>query len=523
MFKEKIKELFDCKLKIVSIIVSLFWLILYFATGSAIFDKMWNTSPALPIIGGILGILPFLVVTANLLFFKIKIIDIFLTFTCVIFSIVHFGFFAFVLSKFRYFLNAGLPYFITIGLFALIAFFVFAYPKLNKLLKQITAAVLAIVVLIICIVCLFDATPFYLEPSATVFAVEDEYQIAFSTSHKSIGAIKVGDTTYYDSNDGQNNVSTLHKIVVPQNKLDNTKRYTILTQGVHINTAYMPSKGKSISKDFDFRPIDESDGLQIYNLSDTHECIEGPGNAGRFFGEKLDLLILNGDVINEVSTESQVAIIYKTAHKVTGGTLPVIFTRGNHECNGKLAANLDKYVGATSDGMYFKYNIGNTLSMLVLDTANDMGDDNSLISPIANFAPLREAQTEWIRQNQDWNNSTFNFVIAHMSYPLSGYLDEHCAWHDWAKQLVDLTKGKTDLLLSGHSHRADIHMPNLGENLIADYPVLRGSLRSDKFTDREGVSPNEFIGTAIEINGNQINIKFTNSKHKVIKEINSIK
>lgn len=527
MFKEKIKEFFkeffDTKLKIAATIVSLAWFILYFATGSAIFSKMWNTSPALPIIGGIFAIVPIVIQIVNLFFFKNKWVSIYNIVVSIIFAIVHFLFFAFVLSKLSYFLSAGTPYFITIGLFALIGFFVFGYPKLKKLYKQITASAITIAIFIICIVCLFDATPFYLEPSATVFAVEDEYQIAFSTSHKSIGAIEIDGTKYYDASDGENNVSTLHKIAVPGNVLDNAKKYTILTQGVHLNTAYLPTKGKKISKEFTFRPIDESDGIQIYNLSDTHECLSGPGKAGSYFGDKLDLLILNGDVINEVSTESQVSIIYKTAFKVTGGTRPVIYTRGNHECNGKLAANLSKYVGSTENGMYYTYNIGNSVSMLILDTNNDMADSNALISPIANFEQIRRAQTEWIKENSDWNKSTFNFVIAHMSYPLSGYLDEHCSWHDWAKELVELTNGKTDLLISGHSHRADFHPVNSEENKFANYPVLRGSLRSNKYTDREGVSPNEFTGTAIEINGTNISIKFTNAKHECKKEITSLK
>lgn len=522
MFKQKIKEIFDTKLKIAATIISLFWFVLYFATGSAIFDKMWNTSPALPIIGGIFAIIPIVIQIVNLLFLKNKWVNIYNIVVSVIFSIVHFLFFAFVLSKLSYFMTAGLPYFITVGLFAIIAFFAFGYPKLSKLFKQITAASIALIIFIICIVCLFDATPFYLEKSATVFAVEDEYQIAFSTSHKSIGAIEIDGTKYYDAKDGQNNVSTLHKISVPSDVLDNAKKYNIITQGVHLNTAYLPSKGKTITKTFEFRPIDESDGIQIYNLSDTHECISGPGKAGSYFGDKLDLLILNGDIINEVSSENQISIIYKTAYKVTGGTRPVIFTRGNHECNGKLAVDLAKYVGSTKNGMYYTYNIGSSVSMLILDTNNDMADDNKLIEPIANFAPLRKAQSEWLKQNPNWNNSTFNFVVAHMSYPLSGYQNENCSWHDWAKELVDLTNGKTDLLLSGHSHRADIHMPNSEENKVADYPVLRGSLRSNKYTDREGVSPNEFTGTAIEINGSKINIKFVNANHSVQKEITSL-
>ena len=56
------------------------------------------------------------------------------------------------------------------------------------------------------------------------------------------------------------------------------------------------------------------------------------------------------------------------------------------------------------------------------------------------------------------------------------------------------------------------------DNAIAPYPVLRGSIRSNRYADREGVSPAEFTGTAIEIKDGKINIKFTNAKKQIMKE-----
>lgn len=518
---ERLKKIFDTKLKIFSFIFSAMWFILYFALGVAIFGKMWNTSPSLPIVGGVIAIIPIVLCLVNLLFLKNKIIDIGIITVSLIFSLGYFFIFAFILSKLNYFLITGVPYFIIVGILALIAFFTLVYPKIRKSLQKFTAISIAIFVILISMVCLLDITPFYLSGGATVFAVEDEYQIAFSTSHKSIGSIEIDGKHYYDQTNGENNVGKLHKITVPKQELDSKKTYSIVTQSVIFNTAYVPSNGRIITKDYTFRPIDESDGLQIYNLSDTHECVAGPSKAGSWFGDKLDLLILNGDIINDVSSEFQIEIIYKLANKITNGSIPVIFTRGNHECNGKLATNLDKYVGSTHNGLYYTYTIGSSVSMLVLDTNNDMSDDNKLIRPIANFDVVRREQSEWIKQNINWNEGyEHSFVIAHMAYPLTGYVADDCAWSDWAKELITLTNGRTELALCGHSHRADYILPNTEDNKIADYPVLRGSLRSNKFMNKEGVSPNEFTGTAIEIVGSNINIKFTNAKKQVLKEFN---
>ncbi|MDE6441862.1 MAG: metallophosphoesterase [Clostridia bacterium] len=515
--KDKFKDILHSKLSLSAYILSGIWLLLYFALGAAIFSKMWNTSPALPFFGAVLAFLPLVALVLNTALGRNRIVEILVICACPALALLYFFFFAFVLSKLNYFLIEGAPYFITAGLFAFVAFFVFAFPRLNKLFKRISAIGISVIIFIICLVCLFDATPFYISGGTTVFAVDDEYQIAFATSHKSIASVTVGDTVYYDQTNGQNNVSTLHKISVPASELESSREYSINTQGVILNYAYLPSNGIKIQKSYPFRPVDESDGLQIYNLSDTHECVSGPAHAGIWFNDKLDLLILNGDIINDVSSEYQISLIYKLAHSITGGKVPVIYTRGNHECNGKLANDFGKYVGCAERGFYYTYKAG-SLSMVVLDTNNDMADDKALIRPIANFAEVRKQESEWLK-NLDWQDGQYNFVIAHMAYPLSGYVSDNCHWSGWAKELISLTDG-ADLALCGHSHKTDYAEVGTWDNAIANYPVLRGSIRSNRYSDREGVSPAEFTGTAIEIKDGKINVKFTNTKKQILKEFN---
>ena len=515
--KEKFKELLKNKLEFSALIISALWLVLYFALGAAIFKNMWRTSPAIVFTGVVVALVPLIAEILNILIFKKRWLDITVICVCPALMLGYFFFFAFVVSKLTYFLIAGKPYFITAGLIALVAFLVFLFPRLPKIGKRISAIALSCILLIICLVGVFGATPFYISGGATVFAVDGEYQIAFATSHKSVGAVEVGGKTYYDQTNGENNVSTLHKISVPASELDGAKAYTILTQGTALNTAYIPSKGAKIQKQYSFRPADETDGLQIYNLSDTHEVITGPANAGSYFGDKLDLLILNGDIINDVSSEYQISLIYKLAHRITKGTRPVVYTRGNHECNGSLAADFGKYVGCADRGFYYTLKVGSTLSLLVLDTNNDMSDGNSLISPIANFDGVRTAELEWLEAQSGWNDCDYNFVIAHMAYPLSGYLSEKCQWSDFANELVKLTQG-ADLAVCGHSHCTDFKLAGGDDNAVADYPVLRGSIRSNSRSYGEGVSALAFTGTAIEIKGGAVNIAFTNAKKQVIKE-----
>lgn len=514
---ERLKKLFDNKLRAFSAVASAVWLALYFGLGAVIFKNMWYTSPALPILTTIAALLPPAAALLNIFIFKNRIADISVINAAALFSVGYFLFFAFVISKLTYIFIAGKPYFITAGLFGLTAFLIFAFPRFKKTIKQVCAIILAAVMFTVCTVCVFGAPPFYISGGAVVFAVDGEYQIAFSTSHKSIGAVEVNGNIYFDSTNGENNVCRLHKIRISAEELDSAKSYSIITQGVALNTAYLPSKGAKIKKDYSFRPVNADDGVQIYNISDSHECIAGPANAASFFGDKLDLLILNGDIINDVSSEYQISLIYKLANNVTGGSIPVIYTRGNHECNGSFASSLGKYVGCADRGFYYRFKVGSTLSLLIIDTNNDMSDDNPLISPLANFENVRTQQSAWLKEQTGWNDAEYNFVVAHMAYPLSGYTAESCVWHDWARELVVLTDD-AQLAICGHSHRTDFSPCGGDDNPLAGYPVLRGSIRSNSREHGEGVSPFGFTGAAIELKDGTVKIKFTNAKKQVIKE-----
>ncbi len=516
----KLKHL--SKLNIAALAVSAFWLIEYFGFGIAIFAKMWYTSPAIPFVGGVFALLPFAAEILNIFKFKRKWLDISVICASAAFAFAHFLVFLYIMSKLSYIIFAGVPYFITAGLALLTASFIFVFPRLNKLLKRIFAISISVIIAIICLVTLFNATPFYISGGATVFAVDDEYQIAFATSHRSVGSVTVNGKTYSDSENGGMNICKLHKISVPASELDKAKSYSISTQSIALNTAYVPAKGPKISKTYSFRPVDESDGWQIYNLSDTHECLPGPANAASYFGDRLDLLILNGDIINEVSSYYQISTIYKLAHRITKGGRPVIYTRGNHEAVGSLLADFGKYVGCADRGFYYTYKVG-SLSLLILDTNNDMADDNKKVAPVINFDEVRAAQSEWIKGLGDWHEGyKYAFVVAHMAYPLKGYTRDGSHWSGWAKELIELTDGKAQLAICGHSHKTVINEPHDDDNTIAGFPVLRGSIRSNKYAEKEGISPFEFTGTAIEIKGGNVNIKFTNAKKAVLGEYNLV-
>ena len=502
----------DKKLYIASAVLAFGYAAEFFITGIFIFMNMYYTFEAMPFILSAIALLPLIFAIINIFIFENSRLSVAIIAVSVIMAVGHFLFAAYVLSKLTFLLITGIPVFIVLGIVGAFLFMVLAYPKLKKVGKRISVAVLSLVIFFVSVFGILKLNFFYYTSDGVVFAVEDEYQIAWSTSVKSTGSVTVNGKTYYDMSNGENRVSTLHKVSVPMSELDNAKSYTLSSTPVYSEAAYLSVSGKERQKTYSFRPADSSDGLQIYNISDNHEVLSGAANAGRYFGDDLDILILNGDNINDVSSLWQISLIYKLASRITGGERPVIYVRGNHECNGRYAADLHDYLPGKDGNLYYTTTLGGAFFM-VLDTNCDMSDENLLITPAANFEELRREQTEWLNaQTYFGGDCDYSILLAHMAFPLSDYE----RFPEWTEELTAATDGRFDVCISGHSHVLDY--AEAGTETRTSYPVIRGSIRSNRRTSGEGVNPFEFTGTAIECTGGNMNVKFTNSNREVLQE-----
>lgn len=312
----------DKKLHIASAVLAFGYAAEFFITGIFIFMNMYYTFEAMPFILSAIALLPLIFAIINIFIFENSRLSVAIIAASVIMAVGHFLFAAYVLSKLTFLLITGIPVFIVLGIVGAFLFMVLAYPKLKKVGKRISVAVLSLVIFFVSVFGILKLNFFYYTSDGVVFAVEGEYQIAWSTSVKSTGSVTVNGKTYYDMSNGENRVSTLHKVSVPMNELDNAKSYTLSSTPVYSEAAYLSVSGKERQKTYSFRPADSSDGLQIYNISDNHEVLSGAANAGRYFGDDLDILILNGDNINDVSSLWQISLIYKLASRITAASAP---------------------------------------------------------------------------------------------------------------------------------------------------------------------------------------------------------
>ena len=284
-----------------------------------------------------------------------------------------------------------------------------------------------------------------------VYAVEDQYQIVFSTSDNAVSWVEIGGERYYDLYAGSmRSADRVHKVEVPQKVLDSARGYTICAQQMLYRGPFGGYKGDTISQSYDFRGVDASDGLQYYALSDVHEAV---GAAAAACGEDADFVVLIGDLISMVETEEDARLASELAHSITGGEIPVIYARGNHEIKGEQAENLYKYVGSRNQGFAYWVTLSDQVFGVVLDMGEDHEDDWWEYYGTAQFDLYRAEQTRMLEEllaAGDYKSYPYRMAICHI--PIvhvnkHGYFEQTKV--TWTKLLNEMG---ADISLSGHEH-----------------------------------------------------------------------
>lgn len=334
--------------------------------------------------------------------------------------------------------------------FALLLFFPVKNTKKGLTIKAVLVAAVVLTALVLGYQlrsCEFTYGP-------VVYAVEDEYQIVFSTSDSAVAWVNIGDAAYYDLYAGSmRSADKVHKITVPQQVLDEAGQYTICAQQMIYRGPFGGYKGETQTQEYRFRPVDTSDGLNYFSLSDVHEAVE-PAIAAATAREDLDFIILLGDMVSMVETEEDAQLANELAYGITKGEIPVIYARGNHEIKGEYAEVLYKYVGSKDQGYYYTVTLSDEIFAVVLDLGEDHEDDWWEYYGTAQFDLYRQAQTEMLEEilaEGDYENYRYRLGICHIpiTYVEEGNLFEAFRL-EWTELLNEMD---IDICLSGHLHK----------------------------------------------------------------------
>ena len=334
--------------------------------------------------------------------------------------------------------------------FALLLFF--PPVKNGKLCVALKWALIAVVIL----VAVFEGygvtvgSRFTYEP--VVYAVEDTYQIVFSTNHPATAWVEIGGEAYYDLYAGSmKSNDTVHKITVPQEKLDEAKGYSIHAEKMIYRGPFGGFKGEEISKEYTFRPVNAEDGLVYYTMTDVHHAREGAVAAALSL-ENLDFLVILGDSVGMVEYEKDVQFSNLLAHDVTGGQIPVVYARGNHEIKGAYAEKLYKYVGSKNESFYYWFTLSDVFGINL-----DLGEDHDAgwweYYGTDQFDLYRDEQTEFLRElveTKPYEDYNYTLVTCHIPLQFVNSRKDHMEVKaEWTELLNQI---QPDLAVYGHQH-----------------------------------------------------------------------
>lgn len=361
-----------------------------------------------------------------------------------------------------------------------------------------------------------------------VCCVETNYIISVPVMKKVLMSVLVGETEYYCHSNGVRISDTkLQRFTVPMTELNREKSYTLIYREIHSRGAYSCDLGAEQKRKFDFRPLEKSDGANIYHISDTHGIRTQAINAAGFLGENIDLLILNGDISSSSCTENEIFLQYDIAFGITKGKIPCIISRGNHDLRGKLAERLAAFIPTENGNTFYSVRLG-AFWFLVLDCGEDKEDGHREYSGTVCCHSFREAETEYLRRLTESAADEYNadgvrhrIIISHVPFEYNNtelcrgerpFDIEHELYTEWCG--IIRKEIRPDFMLSGHFHLHEIWDNGKNDDKNIGIPVIIGGKPINKDVKRK-----DYIGCAVTVNKNSADVSFNDSKHNVSEKI----
>lgn len=362
--------------------------------------------------------------------------------------------------------------------------------------------------------------PYEFKTAPAVFAVNNDYKIMVMTRCELTFWVTVGDDAFYDHTNGiMRSVTDIHSVNVPMSVLDSAKKYTVHYRRVLERKPNYPLLEEEKTITFDFRPIKPNGELKIYHIADTHGDEKFSIAAGQYFGNELDLLVLNGDLPDHSGDVKNFGLIYKLCGNITGGNIPCVFSRGNHDTRGFCAEKITEYTPTDNGKSYYTFRMGRIWG-LVLDTAEDKPDSCIEYNGTVCCEVFRREETKFIedvvkRADEEYlaEDIEYKLVVVHtpftrtMPEPFDIEQELFQGWTDILNEQI-----KPDLMLCGHLHETRVcHKGDEYDNKGQPCTVIIGANPL-----RQGKRHYGYVGAAITIDGRNVKVEFTDHEQKVL-------
>ncbi len=361
-----------------------------------------------------------------------------------------------------------------------------------------------------------------LKTAPAVFAVGEEYQIIVPVTRETVMWVKVGDSRYYDDSNGiLRSQKRIHKMIVPMKDLDEAGEYTICYRQIIKRKAYFSLTHSIKEEKYSFYPVNSENPI-CYHIADAHNMVDLPVGAAKLFEKekgKLDFLILNGDVPEDSSKIKHFDTIYKIASEITGGNIPVVFSRGNHDTRGIYAENIAEYTPCLNGNSYFTFKLGKIWGM-VIDCGEDKPDTNKEYGNMVCCSSFRKRETAYIESIIENSKNEYEaegvakkIIISHnpftRKYKFPFNIEEKTFAY-WAKLLKENIK--PDIMICGHIHKFSVDKLGCKNDALGQPCTVVVGSRVNK---RKG----EFAGSGFVFDEDSIEVIFNDDKAVLEKHI----
>ncbi len=285
-------------------------------------------------------------------------------------------------------------------------------PNLRRGAKPALAAVLAVLLALGAFATVFPLTPFRLVSDPVVMDTGEDYAVVFATSDKGTGFVEYNFdgtdyTVYAETNGRRIGDRLIHSVRVPYLHLKNN-RYTVGSTRVIEEFSYGSRLGKTVRSAPYTLTVKESAAQTYLVVSDWHSYLKEAKQAIFHLGD-YDAVILLGDPAAGMDFEAQaVRYLVQFGGDLTGGEIPVIYVRGNHETRGAFASKLPEYLGF--DRLYYTVDRG-PYSFLVLDSGEDKNDDHIEYGGMDDYRVNRAEMVDWLQTVEVKNDKLI--VLTH--------------------------------------------------------------------------------------------------------------
>ncbi len=387
-----------------------------------------------------------------------------------------------------------LPYFVG---FLGVAVFLYLIPLAKKKAYFAIVAVCAGAIIIGAASAIsLDREEFGFEENPAVFDTGTDFSVVWCTNDVSISYLEYTydgqKYTVYDAESGRYRADRrVHTVHVPYEHLfGNT--YTVSAAKVIRNTPYTSKIGDYITSDaisFKAKPGEEK--LTVISASDWHEDTAGLYKAVSAC-EDFDLLLMMGDPANSLDEfEDILRNVVIPGGKITGGTKPILYVRGNHEPRGRYADYLGEVLGY--DKFYYTTSYGEQ-NFLVFDGGEDKSDGNEEYGGLIVSEPYRKAELEEMNALPVLEGN--NICLCHIPrYTIASDAE--------GKALFEsiLEKQNVKLEISGHEHKLSYREKEKYGILIDGGPINDGE---------------QFVLCYIEMENGKANIKAVSESGKTL-------